>query len=79
MAKPIPTLNDLIDAAGIAIGDLALRASLSPHALWKLRNGLTAKARSTTVSDLAKALKTTPAKVRAAIDASVAKRSAKSD
>lgn len=79
MAKPIPTLNDLIDAAGIAIGDLALRASLSPHALWKLRNGLTAKARSTTVAALAKALKTTAAKVRAAIDASVAKRSAKSD
>lgn len=76
---PKTTLNGLIDAAGISIGDLTRKAGLSPHSLWKLRNGLTSKARSTTVAALAKAIKTTAAKVRAAIEASAAERAAKAD
>lgn len=64
------TLNDLIDARGLSIGEVAKRAKIAPFSLKKLRNGLVANARPTTVSRLAKVLGVDPARVRAAIEAS---------
>ena len=70
MASQRETLQTLIDSAGLPVGDVAKRASLTPRALLRLRRGLVAVPRSTTVSKLAKALGVAPARVRAAIEAS---------
>ena len=70
MARQRETLQDIIDAAGMPVGEVAKIASLTPRALLRLRKGLVAVPRSATVGKLAKALGVPPARVRAAIEAS---------
>lgn len=70
MTRPPETIQELIDARGLSLGDLAKMAKLSLRALLKLRNGEVDSPRVTTVAQLAKALKVDPARVRAAIEAS---------
>ena len=64
------TLDDLIDAAGLPLMELAKRAKVDPKSILALRQGTVERARVSTVSKLAKALGTDTARVRAAIDAS---------
>lgn len=64
------TLQDLLDLAGLTLLTLARRSKVDERTIRLLRDGLVQKARSTTVSGLAKALKMDPSRVRAAIEAS---------
>ena len=64
------TLQDLLDLAGLTLLTLARRSKVDERTIRLLRDGLVQKARSTTVSGLAKALKMDPYRVRAAIEAS---------
>lgn len=70
------TLQDLIDSSGLSLGEVSERSGLAPHSIRKLRLGLVTTARSTTVSRLAHALRVPAARVRAAIEASRARRDA---
>lgn len=63
------TLNDLIDARGLPVGEVAELSGVSERALLALRMGVVARARVATVAGLAKALGVEPARVRAAIEA----------
>lgn len=63
------TLDDLIDKRGLTLGDVAKLAGLNERALWKLRRGLVANARPTTVAGLAAALKVSTERVRKALRA----------
>ena len=60
-------LQDLIDARGISLGDLAKRSGLTPEGLRKIRRGLVGVVRVETAARLAKALKVDPARLRDAI------------
>lgn len=74
MAKS-PTLQALLDRAGLTYGEVAKRAGISDRALLALRDGVVARARATTVAGLAKALGVDAAVVRRAIEASAAAKS----
>lgn len=70
MARSKPkTLDDLIDARGLPLGDLASAAGLDDKTLLNLRTRTPATVRVATVAKLAKALGVDPATVRAAIEA----------
>lgn len=64
------TLQELIDARGLALGELAKAAGMADSGLRKLLRGGVTVPRVATVAGLAKALGVTPARVRAAIEAS---------
>lgn len=70
MRRPAETLDDLIDASGLSLGETSTASGVSPRALLKLREGKVAKAQPRTVARLANALGVDPARVRAAIEAS---------
>lgn len=69
MARP-ETLDDLLLAVGLPLGDVAEQSGLDPKSLLKLRRGTVASPRIATLAALSKVLKVTPERVRAAIAAS---------
>lgn len=68
------TLDDLLLAAGRPLQDIASEAGINNRTLWSLRNGLVVRPRVATLGRLAKALGVEPARVRAAIQASAARK-----
>lgn len=64
------TVDDLIYAAGIPFGALADKAGIDAKTLLSIRRGRWNNPRVATVAKLAKALRVTPTKLRAAIAAS---------
>jgi DNA-binding Xre family transcriptional regulator len=64
------TLNDLIYRAGIPVTELAKRVGIGARNLLALRNGTVTTPRVGTVAKLAKALRVSAKRVRAACEAS---------
>ena len=70
MSSMAETLDDLIDNAGIPLGELVIRVRMSSRTLLAMRRGEARKFQVSTVARLAKVLGVEPARVRAAIAAS---------
>jgi hypothetical protein len=69
-APPGATLQSLLDASGLSLGEVCERAGLADRSLWAMRRGDVARPRGTTVAKLAGALGLDVDVVRAAIEAS---------
>lgn len=69
MARRSPTIDALIDDAGMPLGKLAKAAGIDAKTLLAIRKGTWKLPRVATVAKLAKALGVDAATVRAAIEA----------
>jgi Helix-turn-helix domain len=67
---PGATLQHLLDASGLSLGEVCERSDIADRSLWAMRQGQVARPRATTVSKLARVLGLDVDVVRKAIEAS---------
>lgn len=66
MDAEVRSLDDLLDWSGLSLAEVCRRAGLTERSLLRLRHGLVARARVSTVKKLAAALGVSPIRVRRA-------------